>query len=467
VPPTAETTGELWQLSALELAALTRSRQVSCREAVEAHLARIDAVNPAMNAVVIRIDERALESADAADRAAASAIELPPLHGVPFTVKDSIDLAGTPTTQGARVFAEVCPTASSPDVQRLQAAGAIPVGRTNLATIAVRWHCESELWGSTINPWNADRTPGASSGGDAVAVATGMTPLGLGSDGLGSLRWPAQCCGIAALKPTPGRIPSSGDEPLGAQLMVVDGPLARRVADLRVAFEAMAGVDWRDPRTVPAPLRGPTPAHPVRAAAVEDPAGQGIADDVREAVRAAADALSRAGYVVDDAQPPAIADAANLALSMLNTADQRARLDLIGVFDTPTQQFLTDFYAVAGEPDPVTVMEAFTSRHRLQRQWGEFQATVPLIVAPICTEPPFVVGTDLDPGRVSETIRAMRMAISVNALGLPAVAVPVGSAHGLPQVVQIIGPRYREDLCLEAAAAVEQALGTLTPIDLL
>jgi len=146
-------------------------------------------------------------------------------------------------------------------------------------------------------------------------------------------------------------------------------------------------------------------------------------------------------------------------------ADQRAKLDLIDVFETPTQRFLTDFYAAAGEPDPVTVMEAFTSRNRLQRQWGEFQATFPLTVAPICTDPPFVVGTDLDPGRVAETIRAMRMAITVNTLGLPAVAVPVGTAHGLPQVVQIIGPRYREDLCLQAVAVIEQQLGILTPIN--
>ena len=464
-----ETSDELWQHSALELARLTRSGQVSCREVVEAHLRRIDAVNPAVNAVVVRLDERALEAAEAADRAAARrgahGDRLPPLHGVPFTVKENIDLAGTPTTQGARVFADVAPPASSPDVDRLQEAGAIPIGRTNLATIGVRWHCESELWGETINPWDRDRTPGASSGGDAVSVATGMTPLGLGNDGLGSLRWPAQCCGIAALKPTPGRIPSAGDEPLGAQLMVVDGPLARRVADLRAAFEAMSGADWRDPGTVPAPIHGPAATSPIRVAAVEDPAGLGVADDVRDAVRTAARALTDAGYVVDDVEPPETAAAAQLALSMLNTPDQRARLELIGVFAAPTRTFLTDFYAAAGDPDPVTVMEAFVNRRRLQRQWGEFLSTRALIVAPICTRPAFRVGTDLEPGQVAEMIRAMRMAITVNSLGLPAVAVPVGIAGGLPAVVQIIGPPFREDLCLQAAAAVEDRLGILTPID--
>jgi amidase len=247
--------------------------------------------------------------------------------------------------------------------------------------------------------------------------------------------------------------------------MVVDGPLARRVADLRAAFDVLAGVDWRDPRTVPAPLVGPALAAPVRVAVVEDPAGLGVSQNVRVAVRAAAEALSRAGYAVEDAEPPEVEECAGLGLAMLNTPDQRAMLDLIGVFESPTQRFLTDFYAIAGQPDPVAVMQAFTTRHRLRRLWGEFQAAVPLVVAPICTEPPFEVGTDLEPGQVREMVRAMRMAIAVNALGLPAVAVPVGTANGLPQVVQVIGPPFREDLCLDAAAAVEARLGNLTPID--
>ena len=156
---------DLWRSSATEIAGLTRSKQVSCREVVEAHLRRIEAVDPAVNAVVVHLDEQSLDAADAADRLAAHATELPPLHGVPVTVKESIDLVGTPTTQGARVLADAYPPTSSPDVERLVRAGAIPIGRTNVATLAVRWHCESELWGSTVNPWNRDRTPGASSGG--------------------------------------------------------------------------------------------------------------------------------------------------------------------------------------------------------------------------------------------------------------------------------------------------------------
>jgi amidase len=278
-------TTDLWRMSALELAETIRSRQASSQEVIEAHLRRIEAVNPSVNAVTVTLGEQALAAAKAADCVVAAGGDLPPFHGVPFTIKENIDLAGTPTTQGAKAFAGLYPSRDAPVVERLKAAGAIPIGRTNCPTGAVRWHCDSELWGATLNPWDRSRTPGASSGGEAVALATGMNPLGLGTDGLGSLRWPAQCCGVSVLKPTLGRIPYATtiepvDWPIGTQLMVVTGPMARRVADLRAAFAVLAGSSWRDPWTVPAPLRGPNPAKPVRVALVVDPAGQGTAKQV-------------------------------------------------------------------------------------------------------------------------------------------------------------------------------------------
>src|SRR5690348_1558946 len=253
---------ELWRMSATELAEAIRTRQASSAEVVEAHLRRIEAVNPEVNAVVLVLGEQALQAARAADRALAAAADPAPFHGVPFTIKDIIDLVGTPTTQGFKALMQAYPGRDAPIVERMKAAGAIPIGRTNLPSGAVRWHTESELWGATINPWDRTRTAGASSAGEAAAIATGMSPMGLGSDGLGSLRHPAQCCGVAALKPTLGRIPqASSIEPeyatIGMQLTGVTGPLARRVADLRAAFDVLAGPTWRDPWTVPAPLHGP------------------------------------------------------------------------------------------------------------------------------------------------------------------------------------------------------------------
>ncbi len=458
-------------MSAAELAEAIRSRQTSSQEVVEAHLRRIEEVNPSVNAVTVVLGEQALEAAKAADRAVATGSDLPPFHGVPFTIKGNIDLAGTPTTQGLKAFAGAYPSRDAPVVERLKAAGAIPIGRTNLATFAVRWHCESELWGATVNPWDRSRTPGASSGGEAVALATGMSPLGLGNDGLGSLRWPAQCCGVSTLKPTLGRIPDATtagpqDVAIGVQLAGVQGPMARRVADLRAAFQVLAGPSWRDPWTVPAPLRGPEPAKPVRVALVVDPAGQGTAKQVQEGVRKAARALEDAGYVVEEVAPPSIDVAAKTLLDMLNTPDIRAGWQMGSqMMPADTRRFVSAFYEVAGDPDPVTAMQSFVVRHSLLRAWGEFQETHPLIVAPIYTDVPFEAGRDLDDGRVAETIQGMRMAMAVNALGLPAVALPVGIEDGLPQSVQVIGPRYREDLCLDAAAALEDRLGIITPID--
>ena len=282
---------------------------------------------------------------------------------------------------------------------------------------------------------------------------------------------PAQCCGISVLKPTLGRIPHASnvepvDAPIGVQLTAVEGPMARRVAHLQAAFGVLAGPSWRDPWSVPAPLRGPTLAEPVRVALVVDPAGQGTADQVQHGIRKAADALDDAGYAVEEVEPPSIVAAANTLLDMLNTPETRAGWQYVSrSMPADSKRFMSAFYQVAGDPDPVATVQSFVVRQSLLRAWSEFQEQHPLIVAPIFTDVPFEAGTDLADGRVAQTIRGMRMTLAVNALGLPAVALPVGIGEGLPQSVQVIGPRYREDLCLDAAAALEERFGTITPID--
>lgn len=465
------TAAGVWCLGASELAEAIRSRQLSSREVVDAHLQRISEVNPAINGVTVVLAEEAMQAADAADQAAAHGAELPRLHGVPFTVKANLDLAGTPTTAGLKALAGAYPVEDAPAVARMRAAGAIPIGRTNCPTLAVRWHTDSELWGPTVNPWDSTRTPGASSGGEAAALATGMSPIGLGSDGLGSLRWPAQCCGVCTLKPTLGRIPHATTiepvvVPIGVQLTVVDGPMARHVADLRVAFEIMAGPDWRDPWSVAAPLRGPDPTTPIRVAIVTDPSGAGIARQVRDGVEKAASTLADAGYALEEIEPPSIGLAAKTLLDMLNTPEIRAGWNAMApMLPADTQRFFAAFYAVAGDCDPVTTMQSFMTRQTLLRAWGEFQESYPLVLTPVFADVPFDAGSDLDEGRVADTIHGMQMTFAANSLGLPAVALPVGVADGLPQVVQLVGGRYREDLCLDAAAAIEGRLGIITPID--
>lgn len=246
------------------------------------------------------------------------------------TVKGNLDVAGTPTTHGVKALADAYPTRDAPVVARLKAAGGITLARTNLPSGGIRWHCESELWGPTMIPWDRSRTPGASSAGEAAAIATGMSPLGIGNDGLGSLRHPAQCCGACALKPTLGRVPhassveSADGATIGMQLTQVNGPLARRVSDLRAALEVIAGPTWRDPWTAPAPLHGPALAGPLRVAVVLDPAGHGTSPQVQHGVRQAAEALAASGYPIADAEPPGIDAAAEALLAMYTTPGIRA-----------------------------------------------------------------------------------------------------------------------------------------------
>jgi amidase len=461
---------DIWRMGAKDLAGAIQSKQVSSREVVQSHLLRIEAINPALNAITVVLAEQALVEAEAADRAIASGHELKPFHGVPFTIKENLDVAGTATSQGVQALSGADPGLDAPNVERMRAAGAIAIGRTNLPDFALRWHTDNELRGATINPWDRKRTPGGSSGGEAAALATGMTPFGLGNDLGGSLRWPAQCCGIASLKPTIGRIPHATtiepvDGPISIQLMAVEGPMARRVADLRAGFETMAGSSWRDPWTVPAPTEGPAPPRPIRIALVTDPAGLGTAKQVADGVRKAARALVDAGYAVDEAEPPSIELAAKAWQDILNP-DIRAMWQIMtAMVGADANRFMAAAFAVWPVPDPVTTMQSFMARQALLRAWGEFQQKYPLVLAPIYTDVPFEVGKDLTENGVAEILRGMRMVVAMNALGLPAVAVPVGVDEGLPQSVQVIGPRYREDLCLDAGEALERSLGVITPID--
>ncbi|RSS58168.1 indole acetimide hydrolase, partial [Streptomyces sp. WAC07061] len=260
-PVTRETGDALWRRSAAEQARAVRGGEVSAVELVQSHLERIAEVNPAVNAVTQLMADRALEAAAATDRRRAAGEALGPLAGVPFTVKETTPVEGVPTTFGVERFRHLTAAADAPPVARLRAAGAVPIGHSNMPTLVLAgMHTRSELFGDTANPWDPARTPGGSSGGDAAAVATGMAALGLGNDSGGSIRVPAQFCGVAGLKPTTGRFPADHrvlgpDDPGPAsQALVTDGPLARRVGDLRLAYEALAGADPRDPRSVPVPL---------------------------------------------------------------------------------------------------------------------------------------------------------------------------------------------------------------------
>jgi amidase len=458
---------ELWELGALELGASIRSGTVSSHEVVEAHLARIEAVNPSVNAVTVTLDDKALAAADAADAAIARDEVTGPFHGVPFTIKENIDLAGSPTTQGVSALADMVPALDAPAVAHLRAAGAIPFARTNLPDIGLRWHTDNALRGATRNPWNPARTPGGSSGGEAAALATGMTPLGVGSDLGGSVRWPSACCGTTAVRPTLGRIPTAtslepADAPLTMQLMAVQGPMARSALDLRVAVEIMSRPSDRDPWYAPVAVAGRALANPIRVAS----STQSCSPAVASGVRRVADALADAGYAVEDVTLPAVTEASDVWLRLV-LAEIRALWPLFeAIISDDARRFLEDALTLSPALDQAAYGAAFVAREGIARTWSQFQSDYPLVLGPVATDPPFAVGADLGgPEAVDRIRRSLDLTLLCNCIGVPALALPDGLEEGLPIGVQLIGPRYREDVCLTAAWELERGLGTLTPID--
>ena len=323
---------ELWTLSPRGLPGGIARKDFSCTEVVEAHLRRINAVNPGLNAIVKTLAEEARRDAAEADRKVATGQALGPLHGVPFTIKENIDVAGFPTTWGLAAFASAVAPIDAPVVERMRAAGAIAIGRTNLPDMGLRMHTDSSLHGLTRNPWNPTRTASGSSGGDAVALATGMSALGLGNDIGGSLRNPANACGVASIRPSQGRVPHAGfipreDSLLAGQMMHTNGPMARRVGDVAVALSVLAGAHPRDPWSIDAPLYRPRDAATtMRVAMVSEPPGGPTDPTIVKVVRNAGAALHDAGYVVVEIVPPRYEEiAANFSQFLIG--DLRSVLD--------------------------------------------------------------------------------------------------------------------------------------------
>lgn len=462
---------QLWKQSASELAALVGRGEVSALEVVDAHLQRIAAVNPAVNAVTNVLADSARQAARETDRRRAAGEVLGPLAGVPFTIKENIDVAGSATTHGVPALRHAVAPTDAPVVERLREAGAIPIGRTNLPDLSMRFHTCSQLYGDTVNPWDPSRSPGGSSGGEGVALATGMSPLGLGNDAGGSVRLPALFGGVAALKPSYGRFPGDRsvgprDLTLASQVIPVDGPLARTVADLRIACQVLAGPDPRDPRVVPAPLVGPDLPRPIRVAVVADPGGLGVHPEVRSGVNRAAAALQDAGYVIEEIDVPRLSESLDAYGAMIITEFSLIWPTLERLLSPEGRRYIEFAMAQRAPVDLAEYLRLTAVRQGLQRDWALFLARYPLVLGPVFTEPAVPVGADVQGLEESKRIgSAMRLCTATSFVGVPAVAIPTHVAGGLPQGVQVIASFYREDLCFEAAAAIEARLGTFAPIE--
>jgi amidase len=461
----------LWQWSATNLAKAIREKRISSQEVIQAHLDRIEAVNHKVNAVTVVLEEDALRSASEADKKIAAEEELGPLHGVPMTFKENIDLVGSATTHGIVDLKDSMPQTDAPVVTHLKQAGAIPIGRTNMPDFGLRWHTNNDLRGATLNPWDPSLTPGGSSGGEAVAIATGMSPLGVGNDMGGSLRYPCQCCGITALKPSFGRISRIAtsifsDPPLFYdQFACVNGPMARHVQDLRLALDIMSQPDPRDPWWTPASRLGSTMPGPVKVALTTDPTGHGGSPVVAEAVRNAADVLANAGYVIEEIDPPSVGESTQI-IQQISVMEIKSYLpEMLPII---SQEAKTILERIIGdtEPDLPTYMRAIAERHRIAHEWSLFMERYPLVLGPVSTLQPLEVDYDIaGPEQLDHFIRSIKLTEICNLLGLPSVATPIQVVDGLPQGVQLIGPRYHEDLCFDAAEIIEQQQGVFTPIE--
>ena len=453
---------ELCTLSATELARRIRAGETSSREVVEAHLARIDEVNGYVNAVTVTLADTARVAAEAAD-AVPVAARSAALHGVPFTIKENIDCVGSPTTNGVPALANALPAADAPIVARMKAAGAIPLGRTNLPELGARLDTDNPLRGRTRNPWHGGLTPGGSSGGEAAALAVGMTPFGLGNDIGGSLRNPAYCCGIAALKPTVGRIPyvSSGGPDLGFSVhLLTDGPMARSVADLRAGLAIMAGRHIDDPLSVDAPLEGPRPER-LRAALVKDIPGYTLpAATVREIDRAGR-ILAAKGWEVVEVEAPELDLVNDIWGKVLTVGGMEDMQPLVRPVVYEMLQSMRPRFRGNSTPNDLIHSE----RRRLRRVWSHFLTEHTVAIGPTWTCLPWPIDSDLGPRGIDVLIDTVRFITPGNVLGLPAVALPTGVDGGLATGVQVYADLYREDLCLLAAELIESEVDAPAPID--
>ena len=461
---------DLWRLSALELAGLIRSKKVSAREAATAALARLDAVNPSINAVVDHRPDEVLAQAAAIDGKIARGEDCGPLAGVPVTIKVNIDQRGFATTNGLKIQRETIARANSPVVDNLRNAGAVMLGRTNCPAFSYRWFTTNLIHGDTRNPRDPSITPGGSSGGAGAAVAAGIGHIAHGTDIAGSIRFPAYACGVHGLRPTMGRIPAFNaalpERTIGPQISAVSGPLARTIGDLRVALAAMSARDVRDPWWVPAPLEGP--AMPKRAALCLQPDGLQTAAEVKAALAEAGKRLERAGWSVEEiADTPPLREAAELQTRLWLGDGYEAQLAAAEREGDPGALACLRGNRTKVSPfDAADYSKALTRRATLTREWLQFFETYAVLLIPVSAELPFPDNLDRkDEASFTRVWRAQLTEIAIPFMGLPGLTVSTGLVGKAPVGVQIVSGRYREDLCLAAGEAIEAGGVPPSPID--
>ena len=461
---------DLWRLSAADIAALVKSKKISANEAATAALARLDAVNPAINAVVDHRPVDVLAQAAAVDAAIARGEDSGPLAGVPVTVKVNIDQQGFATTNGLRLQRDVIAATNSPVIDNLRKAGAVILGRTNCPAFSYRWFTTNLIHGDTKNPRDAGITPGGSSGGAGAAVAAGIGHIAHGTDIAGSIRYPAYACGVHGLRPTVGRIAAFNaalpERTIGPQISAVSGPLARTIGDLRIALAAMSAKDARDPWWVPAPLEGP--AMVKRAALCLCPDGLETVAEVKAAVADAGKRLERAGWVVEQIEmTPPLREPAELQTKLWLGDGYEAQLDAAEREGDPGALACLRGNKTKVFPfDAAAFSKTLTRRATLTREWLQFFERYSVLLMPVSAELPFPDGLDRrDDASFARVWRAQLTQIAIPFMGLPGLTVSTGLVGRIPVGVQVVSGRFREDLCLLAGEAIEAGGTPPSPVD--
>ncbi|MBR1151883.1 amidase family protein [Bradyrhizobium sp. JYMT SZCCT0428] len=451
---------EIWRLSAAELASLIKTKKVSATEAATSALARLDAVNPRINAVVDHKPAEVLAQAAAIDAAIGRGEDVGPLGGVPITVKVNIDQKGFATTNGLKLQREAIAADNSPVIDNLYKAGAVILGRTNCPAFSYRWFTTNLVHGDTKNPRDPGITPGGSSGGAGAAVAAGIGHIAHGTDIAGSIRYPAYACGVHGLRPTMGRIPAFNaalpERTIGPQISAVSGPLARTIGDIRIALAAMSARDYRDPWWVPAPLEGPPV--PKRVAMCLNPDGLDPVPEVKAAVADAGKRLERAGWIVEEiANTPPLREPANLQTKLWLGDSYEAQLETAEREGDPGALACLRGNRTKVFPfDAASFSKALTRRATLTREWLEFFEKCPVLLMPVSGELPFPDHLDRkDEASFARVWHAQLPQIAIPFMGLPGLTVSTGLVGRIPVGVQLVSGRYREDLCLAAGEAIE------------
>ncbi|HXD30034.1 MAG TPA: amidase [Pyrinomonadaceae bacterium] len=447
---------ELTSYSATSLAKLMREREVSPVEIAEAYLARIERLNPKLNAIVT-LSPKLIEDAKAAEAKLIHGELLGPLHGVPFTVKDTIDTGGLRTTSGSAMRENYIPDHDAPAVVRMKGAGAILLGKTNTAELAMEYSADNPVFGRTLNPHDHTRTPGGSSGGEAAAIATCMSAAGLGSDLAGSIRIPAHFCGIAGFKPATASVPGAGQFPPSAgpySLGSVIGPLARRVEDLRMIFHVLAGNDL---------TLGSKDLRGLRVSWYTDDGVSPVTNETRKAVEAAAKVLANSGLAVEEVRPPGVEQGFDMWMKLFSRATVVLLRNVYAGNEEKAGAFVKWRLATADDAAPPSLdeyIQSWLERDRLRTQLIAWM-NGGLLLAPVGAVPALkhdALKADVD-GKQISAWRAFSYSQTFNAFDLPAATVPVGrSPEGLPIGVQIVGVPGKEENIFGAAELIEKEL---------